>query len=620
MTKDELIERLARYEWRDVEFKEARRAVPRNAYESVSAFANTEGGWLVFGVRDHGGSFEIVGVLEVDRVQNDFLSTIRSGKLNRVPAVAEEAIEHDGSTLLVFHVPESPRQEKPVYLDGDIRRTFIRRGATDQRCTPEEIERFLRDASGERYDGQAIADLDAEAFYDPDSVGWYRRAFNERSPGRHETLSDVEFLNEWGFIIERGDDLIPTRAGVLLFGQRRYVRQVLPRPVVDLQFVNLDFAAWSPERRWADRVVVEENLIQAWLTLLERYSRHAERPFGVDAATLRRDDDPPDYISFREAAINLLIHQDYADHGRTPTIQFFRDRTRFWNPGDAFASTDELLDPTAKEVRNPAIVAGFRRIGLSEQAGTGVRAIFASWQRLGHVPPTIENDKERKAFGLRLLKEALLTEEQRLFQAQLGVRLDDVQARLFAYAWRQGQLFITDARAVTGLSGPAARGVVEALVVQRLLDPLEDGGPWELAEHLQDREPAGAQGAVHAGELVTDQGGAARPDLVTDQGDAPQPDLGSDQVLRSLTGHQETILNAVEVPRSLAELLELAGVTHRTFFRRKHLQPLLDAGLVRMTDPDNPQAPDQKYVLTEAGVGLRASRLTGDEGDADGQA
>ena len=51
MTQDELIELLNAHEWRDVEFKEAQRAVPRNAYETVSAFANTEGGHLVFGVK-----------------------------------------------------------------------------------------------------------------------------------------------------------------------------------------------------------------------------------------------------------------------------------------------------------------------------------------------------------------------------------------------------------------------------------------------------------------------------------------------------------------------------------------------------------------------------------------
>ena len=167
MTRNELIDRLSKYEWSDVEFKEARNAAPKSAYETVSAFANTAGGWLVFGVRDRGGSLGIVGVIQVDKVQNEFLSTLRSGqKINRAIDVAEDMVETDGKTLLVFHIPESPRSEKPVYLDGDIRRSFIRRGAGDERCTPAEIERFLRDASADRYDGETLSGLDAEEFFD----------------------------------------------------------------------------------------------------------------------------------------------------------------------------------------------------------------------------------------------------------------------------------------------------------------------------------------------------------------------------------------------------------------------------------------------------------------------
>lgn len=104
-----MVERLRKYEWSDVEFKEARTAAPRAAYETVSPFANTAGGWLVFGVRDHGGTLEIVGVIQVDKVQNEFLSTLRSGqKINRSIGVQEDLIETDGKTLLVFYVPESP--------------------------------------------------------------------------------------------------------------------------------------------------------------------------------------------------------------------------------------------------------------------------------------------------------------------------------------------------------------------------------------------------------------------------------------------------------------------------------------------------------------------------------
>ena len=81
--------------------------------------------------------------------------------------------------------------------------------------------------------------------------------------------------------------------------------------------------------------------------------------------------------------------------------------------------------------------------------------------------------------------------------------------------------------------------------------------------------------------------------------DGDQVDHG-DQVAMRLTGRQRAIVEACAVPRSLAELMERAGVSHRSHFRRKHLKPLLEAGIVHMTNPGNPRAPNQRYVLLEA--------------------
>ncbi len=671
MTREELAQRLRKHEWSDIEFKQARRGVPRDAYRTVSAFANTAGGWLVFGVRESGGALDVVGVAEVNKVQNDFLSTLRAGdKLNRVIAVEEQAEEMDGKTLLVFHVPESPRGEKPIYLRGDIRQSYIRRGAGDERCTMPEIERFLRDAVTD-YDGQVV-ELDAERFFDPDSLRWYRRLFEDRNPGRRQEPSDMEFLHEWGLVVEQDGRLAPTRAAVLVLGRARYVRQILHRPVVDYQFIDSTFDAWPPDLRWSDRVVVEENLVQAWLTLSERYLRRSDRPFRIDPATLRRDDDPPDYVSFREAAINLLLHQDYGEQHRHATIRVFRDRLEFRNPGDAFATTDTLLEPGAKDVRNPDIVAAFRRLGLSEQAGTGIRAIFRNWQELGHVPPVIDNDKTNKVFEVRFSREALLSEEQRLFQSRLGLRLNGAQARVFALACRKGHVSLVDAKAVTGRIGAEASDTLEALQVQGVLQPLQDG-LHRLAEHLEGRadlpllgqsksdqvrnsrddlvtDPADRaaldgrvdQAATAKSDLVTDQvsrpasdlvtdqekgvsqpdkrtgqAGSAEPDLVTDQRERTHPDQHSDQAapakpdlvtdqVSPLSDQQRRVMAACDTPRSLAELMALAGLTHRSFFRNRHLKPLLDANIVRMTNPDNPNAANQRYVLTESGLALKA--------------
>ena len=59
MTKEELIARLKDIEWDDLEVKEAADALPKSVWETVSAFSNTSGGWLVLGVKQTGKKFEI---------------------------------------------------------------------------------------------------------------------------------------------------------------------------------------------------------------------------------------------------------------------------------------------------------------------------------------------------------------------------------------------------------------------------------------------------------------------------------------------------------------------------------------------------------------------------------
>lgn len=605
MKREELIERLKGYEWNDIEFKEARRAVPTSAYDTVSAFSNTAGGWLVFGIKDRAGRFEIAGILEVDKVQNDFLTSLRSGqRLNRVVTVDEHLIEQDGKALLVFHVPEARRQDKPIYLGRDIRKSFIRRGACDEKCTQAEIERFLRDAAQERYDGETV-DLDVECCFDNETLCWYRIQFKDRNPGDDETLSHEEFLHHWGFLKEVNGRLLPTRAAVLLFGTESAFRQLLPRPVVDWQWSRGDWSEDLAVMRWADRLVIEFNLIKTWKSLVDRYVLRAEKPFSVDPETLQRRDLPPDYIAFREAAINLLIHQDYADHSRKPSIQVFDDRTLFWNPGESFAHTAELLDPGEKEVRNPRIVSAFRRIGLSEQAGTGIRAIFSNWRQLGHVPPIIDNDKTRKAFRLTLLKEELLSEEQLLFQASLGVRLDEAEAKVFALACREEWLRLRDVLAVTGRTRAIAEAILERLVVQNLIAPLGTGQTpvFVVAKHLRGRF-----GQIDEGE---DQNDSKTMGLVTNTAKSGRADFANEKVepLTELSATQQKILEVCDIPRSLMAIMNELGVTSRGYFKKRYLDPLLRGGVLRMTHSEQPNHPHQAYVLTDDGAKLKARRL-----------
>ena len=367
MDQAALMELLNAHEWRDVEFKEARRDVPSNAFETVSAFANTDGGHLVFGVRKDGEEVDIVGVLDVDKVQSDFLTTLRQrDKISVAVEVCEELHQHDDADLLLFYVPEAHRQNKPVYLNGDIRRAFVRSGGSDVRCSENERNRFLMDAATERYDGQAL-EFALDAAFDEDSLRWYRAVY-ERRPGNrsYASLDDADFLAEMGLLTHQGGTRFPTRAAILLFGVNRTLREMLPRPIVDCQRYQLPHDEADRSGRWSDRLILEDNLVRTWRGLVDDwYPRIAEHPFRVDPATMQRDDTPPDYRAFREAMVNLVLHQDYADHTRKAVIRHYPDQTVFWNPGDAFASDTDLLEPGEKEVRNPRLVLAFRRIGVS---------------------------------------------------------------------------------------------------------------------------------------------------------------------------------------------------------------------------------------------------------------
>jgi len=387
-------------EWNDIEFKEGRTAVPKSAFETVSSFSNTHGGWLVFGVAQHGEEFTVTGVEKLDKVQNDFLSVLHAdGKVNHDVRVTEQRLDIEGKTVLIFQIGENPRTRKPVYLNGDIRRTFLRKGSGDYKAQTQDIERMLRDATADRWDSQPFEKVLLEEAFNPSSLRWYRDRFHATNDGFDPKQPDHEFLYHWGYLLRDGKRFVPIRAAIMLFGSSLAIHQLIPLPTLDVQFLGYGTDEPIPETRWIDRIVCEDNIIQAWDQLVTKYKFFMPKPFrDIDPVTFGRRDDPPGFRVFREAAINLLIHQDYGDHSRKAVIKFFRDGIQFWNPGDVFGDDSRLFEPGEKEVRNPAIAMAMRRIAMCEQAGTGMRMMREEWQKLGHPEPTYKNDRSWKAF------------------------------------------------------------------------------------------------------------------------------------------------------------------------------------------------------------------------------
>jgi ATP-dependent DNA helicase RecG len=55
LTKQQLLDHLQDIEWDNFEVKTAKTDVPKDVWETVPAFSNTSGGWIVFGVSQKKG-------------------------------------------------------------------------------------------------------------------------------------------------------------------------------------------------------------------------------------------------------------------------------------------------------------------------------------------------------------------------------------------------------------------------------------------------------------------------------------------------------------------------------------------------------------------------------------
>lgn len=201
MNKAELIEKLEDIEWEDFEVKEAKSEIPKNSWETVSAFANTAGGWLIFGVNKTGKSYEIVGVKNPEKIEQDFTNVLRdNGKFNKKIDVNCKKYAFDDKTVLAFYIPQKSPRDKPVYFNSP-KNTFIRTASGDQRATPEEIDTFFRTSSFEEKDKEltkySIKDLDQE------TIKKFRSYFASANPGhRYNSFDDEEFLQKLSVIID----------------------------------------------------------------------------------------------------------------------------------------------------------------------------------------------------------------------------------------------------------------------------------------------------------------------------------------------------------------------------------------------------------------------------------
>jgi predicted HTH transcriptional regulator len=193
MTKEELIQKLDDLEWEDFEVKEAKANVPKNSWETVSAFSNTSGGWLVFGIKQAGKDFHIQGLTNPEKIEQDFLNGLRGNKFNVHISTQQAKYDIGDKVVLAFHIPAS--NKKPVYYNAQSN-TFIRRGSSDHKATKEEVDSMYRDQTfgtktSETVPDTNIKDLKAK------SLNQYRDYMSRFNPDvSYNQLGENDFLTK----------------------------------------------------------------------------------------------------------------------------------------------------------------------------------------------------------------------------------------------------------------------------------------------------------------------------------------------------------------------------------------------------------------------------------------
>lgn len=323
---------------------------------------------------------------------------------------------------------------------------------------------------------------------DPDTVRWFAAQLGTRggdAAGR-DTLRE--------HLLGGRERLEPdeVRELCLLFGRESTVRRLLRREMIDLRYRS------DAEQRWDERVVWDGNIFGGLRRAIAFLAEHLHfEEHTLDA--LRETSGSADYVAVREALINCLCHQDYADPSTAGQIELTPERTVFFNAGRSLVSTDDLIEGGKSTRRNPLIAQAFRLIGFAELGGSGLRELQRVWRHAGRRPPSFVSTPQANTFTLTLDWRPVPSAIDRLWRRRPGVSVDADEARTLTLATDPAGVSRAQIASALGVSLGDAGRIADSLIRQALV--VDRGGRLVVQEQLQ--ELAGEAAAVQwlQGEL-----------------------------------------------------------------------------------------------------------------------
>lgn len=347
---------------------------PKSWCKSVSAFANTFGGSLIWGISNED---EIVGLVNPSS-DAEKISEIVKNRLNPIPEFKLRFHKtEDEKVLIILDIFKG--EETPYYYsaDGDLE-AYVRVGNESVKATSTELKRLVLRGKNTSYDSQnstyKIGDFaytQLRARYKK----WTGNSFEEKD------LVSFGIVNEDGCL---------TNAGVLLVDDS------------PIRWSRLFCTRWNGLNKSGGTVdaLDDAEYSGSVISLIEDgeafIKRNAKKMWKK---TSNSRIEMPEYVerSYHEALVNALVHRDYLVNGSEVHIDIYDDRMEIYSPGgmpdgSVIQERDPLSVPSTR--RNPVLADVFNRLGYMERKGSGFEKIISGYEF------QVNYSKEKKPFFL----------------------------------------------------------------------------------------------------------------------------------------------------------------------------------------------------------------------------
>ena len=436
----------------ELEFKTAAGGFPKSFWSTYSSFANTNGGAIVFGVKEKDEELILDGLDEsqIAKLKRDFFNGMHSKQNINIALLKEDDVfdvEFGGTHFLVFYIPRVDISLRPVFCGLDPYTGTYRRDLDgDYHCSREEVNSMFADANlASPVDGRILKNFSKDDL-DPASIQQYRRRFEQWNPDHvWNALPEDQFLEKLNVFRKdrKTGEYGLTYAGLLMFGTYSAIMDENPNFFPDYQEIQ------DPNDRWVNRICPdgnwESNLFQFYSKVLPILQNFLPKPFILEDN--QRKTETPAHVAVREALSNMLVHADHTENA-TLNVYKYPNKMVFSNPGTMLISQKQFYKGGESICRNKYLQTMFTFLGSAEKAGSGADKIIHGWEKQNWKRPYIVERSRPNKVILTMSMESLLDENVKNGLIRLfGERVEQLpQPQLMTLAMAYSEEEITNER------------------------------------------------------------------------------------------------------------------------------------------------------------------------------